>query len=338
MRMEEKNNTRPSDPGWGGASWQHGSRYDGVPWGIDRFRGEIGDQGRHWQHHRGYDPGQSSTHGHSRHDMWLPRPAHPEAKEGDKSHPMGQSHRPRERREYIRFDDDGSLKACRTDSTVEDNEPGDTRTLISVIDTNDGKRTKVSGPLLRCYTTGTGDGRQWTNEMSDLGVLDMACSRNVAGWPWFLQATRQHGLKVLSEKDCRVGFRFGAGEPTIATKRVVLGIGTAGKSWAIGLCLVTDDVPLLISGPAQKSLNLTLHMGKGKADIYSLGVNDITFDHSADGIPTLNIAEFPSNEPSQWSGEGLSACTGDIYMPWKYNESTMSCMNTFQQDAVVVNA
>ena len=110
------------------------------------------------------------------------------------------------------------------------------------------------------------------------------------------------------------------------------------KSWAISFCVVAADIPLLISRPAQRSMNLTLHMGKDKADFYALKVMGITLGQNLGGHPPINIAEFPSEEPSNWSGEDLSACeNGEVHLPWRYKKSTMTCMDALRDDVVVAN-
>jgi hypothetical protein len=141
--------------------------------------------------------------------------------------------------------------------------------------------------------------RVLATEFDMMAILDTACTKSVAGYPWFERYYKMAdslGIPwhVVDEVD---HFQFGASKVFQSTFAIRGWFAIFGKWFMVKVAIVPCAVPLLFSRPVLSQLGTQYDMAAQKVSIRSLGLEDLDIQTSNSGHPALFVAQFPEGAP-----------------------------------------
>ena len=141
--------------------------------------------------------------------------------------------------------------------------------------------------------------RVLATEFDMVAILDTACTKSVAGYPWFERYYKMAdslGIPwhVVDEVD---HFQFGASKVFQSTFAIRGWFAIFGKWFMVKVAIVPCAVPLLFSRPVLSQLGTQYDMAAQKVSIRSLGLEDLDIQTSNSGHPALFVAQFPEGAP-----------------------------------------
>ena len=126
------------------------------------------------------------------------------------------------------------------------------------------------------------------------GILDSACTKNVAGAVWLEEylamlneSDREQVMK--SEQQSSSLFRFGDGKESRSKKLVQIPVWIFGEKSLIEVDMVSNDIPLLISKPCMSEMGMSIDFGK---NILSVGGKVVPLDVNSAGHYIVSVAEL----------------------------------------------
>ena len=154
-----------------------------------------------------------------------------------------------------------------------------------------------------CYAAFTPPASSSNEEM--LAILDTACTKAVAGYPWFERFYAMADALDLPFLVCEEldSFQFGASKIYQSTFAIWGWFAIEGKWVAVKVSIVPCRVPLLFSRPVLSALGMQYDLQAQKVSLPSLGVFDIKTRVSDTGHPALWVSQFPEEAPPMWRGE-----------------------------------
>ncbi|CAE8614373.1 unnamed protein product [Polarella glacialis] len=127
------------------------------------------------------------------------------------------------------------------------------------------------------------------------GITDTACSKMVAGMPWyraFRDNVNEAGY-VITEVDESEGFKFGASRTHRSTFAAITPMAIGGKILVVRVSIVPCDVPLLLSRPALEALDMHIHLAGRTADFGALDLRGYALGSTTASHPTVRVNEWP---------------------------------------------
>ena len=102
-------------------------------------------------------------------------------------------------------------------------------------------------------------------------LLDCGCTKTVAGQIWldaYLSMLSDDQLKLVKYKDDSTVFRFGNGKECTSRKMVHLPATLGKRSVGIDVCIVENDLPLLLSKDSMEKAKILLDFNTGRARVF----------------------------------------------------------------------
>ena len=130
-------------------------------------------------------------------------------------------------------------------------------------------------------------------------ILDTACTKTVAGYPWFESyyvMADNLGIpwEVIDEKDY---FQFGASRIHTSEFAVRCWFAISGKWFMAKVAVVPCPVPLLFSRPVLSKLGAQYDLAAQKVTLRALNLFDLEVQDSGTGHPALLVSQFPEGPP-----------------------------------------
>ena len=145
-------------------------------------------------------------------------------------------------------------------------------------------------------------------DMKCMALSDTCCARSVAGEEW-AQLHRKHwhaaGADAFIVPEKRP-FRFGAGPRVYSTYSVVIPLAVDQAKivpW-IRVSVVPQQVPLLLSKSALKSLGAVLDLAGGKLELAALGTRTKLVE-TATGLCGFEINQAPQDSRGDFPSTGI---------------------------------
>ena len=132
-----------------------------------------------------------------------------------------------------------------------------------------------------------------------MAIVDTACTKSVAGYPWFekfyqMADALELDYEVVDEKD---DFRFGASKVVTSEFAVKGWFAIQGQWFRVKIAIVPCAVPLLFSRPVLAKLGMKYDLAAGSVSLSALGVVGLKTHTSETGHPALLISQFPEQAP-----------------------------------------
>ena len=138
-------------------------------------------------------------------------------------------------------------------------------------------------------------------------VLDTGCQRTCCGERWYRahsQFLSNFNLKP-SEFEMHESFKFGKGTPSISTSKVYFPSSVQGIPLLLAASVLKEDIPFLASNSLITELGGVLDLDEDMIHFKRLGVS--TKIHRMGGHLTMNICEFLTSSPSNWTAWDIYA-------------------------------
>ncbi len=163
-----------------------------------------------------------------------------------------------------------------------------------------------------------------------LAIVDTACTRSVAGYPWFekfyeMADALELPFEVVEEAE---DFRFGASKIVTSEFAVKGWFAIQGKWFKVKIAIVPCAVPLLFSRPVLAKLGMKYDLAAGTVTLSSLGVVGLKTHVSETGHPALLISHFPEHAPPRLEEDD----GGEVWVPDR--EVYMSVSSCSLEDSV----
>ena len=146
------------------------------------------------------------------------------------------------------------------------------------------------------------------DELQCLALSDTCCARSVAGEKWMSQHVKHvhdQGLDAFVVPEKRP-FRFGAGPRIYSTYSIVMPLCVEGAErtpW-IRVSVVPQQVPLLLSKAALKSLGAVLDLAGGKLELSALGTTTKLVETST-GLCGFRINDRVQGQVNQFPSDAI---------------------------------
>ena len=152
-----------------------------------------------------------------------------------------------------------------------------------------------------------------------MAIVDTACTKSVAGYPWFekfyqMADALELDYEVVDEKD---DFRFGASKVVTSEFAVKGWFAIQGQWFRVKIAIVPCAVPLLFSRPVLAKLGMKYDLAAGSVSLSALGVVGLKTHTSETGHPALLISQFPEQAPplpEEDEGEEVWVPASEVYM------------------------
>ena len=112
---------------------------------------------------------------------------------------------------------------------------------------------------------------QLVEESIGKALLDCGCTKTVAGQIWldaYLSMLSNDQLKLVKYEEDFTVFRFGNGKESISKKMVHIPATMGKRSVGINVCIVENDLPLLLSKNSMEKAKILLDFNTGRAKIF----------------------------------------------------------------------
>ncbi len=134
-----------------------------------------------------------------------------------------------------------------------------------------------------------------------LAILDTACTKTVAGYPWFESyyiMADNLGIpwEVVDEVDY---FQFGASRIHTSEFAVICWFAIQGKWFKVKVAVVPCPVPLLFSRPVLTKLKAQYDLAAQRVSLRTLNLFDLEIQDSGTGHPALLVSQFPEGPPPE---------------------------------------
>ena len=154
-----------------------------------------------------------------------------------------------------------------------------------------------SGRVHECFMTSQVMEKKSNTDM--LAIVDTACTRSVAGYPWFESFYKMADaldlpFEIVDEKD---DFKFGASKVVTAEFAVKGWFAIQGQWFKVKIAIVPCAVPLLFSRPVLAKLGMKYDLAANSVSLAALGVVGLKTHLSETGHPALLISQFPEFAP-----------------------------------------
>ena len=138
-----------------------------------------------------------------------------------------------------------------------------------------------------------------------LAIVDTACTKSVAGYPWFEAFYKTSDAldlpyEIVEEND---DFRFGASKVVTSEFAVRGWFAIQGRWFVVKIAIVPCAVPLLFSRPVLAKLGMKYDLAAGTVSLTALDVVGLETKISETGHPALLISQFPERAPPLLEGD-----------------------------------
>ena len=165
----------------------------------------------------------------------------------------------------------------------DDNEQGEVISLFQDTDSNTDSLKWFLGETIGC------------------AVVDSGCSKTVAGSKWvecFLESLNNDDLLKIERKESNEMFKFGKGESTRSSGKIVIPVEFGRQKVKIESDIVDADIPLLLSKEALKKAETVLDFNNDSAVMFGVEQTLIATESGHYAIP-LSIAKQRNAEEQQ---------------------------------------
>ena len=101
----------------------------------------------------------------------------------------------------------------------------------------------------------------FTNAVDDAVIIDSGCARSCSGKSWtetFLRTLSEYDCLKVSRQDSKARFRFGSGKSVTSMYYVIAPVYIGGMRKYLGWDVVDLDLPLLLSLPVLKKMDVVV--------------------------------------------------------------------------------
>ena len=145
-----------------------------------------------------------------------------------------------------------------------------------------------------------------------LAIVDTACTKTVAGYPWFerfcdMCDTLGHEVKTYDHEEF---FKFGASRIHTSHFGVDAWFSIRGRWFGVKVAIVPCSAPLLLSRPILAALGMHYDLAGQRVKLNALSLEDIPLCTSETGHPALVVNEYEGKKPPS-----SDRFVSDIHLP-----------------------